>query len=262
MIIFLIIIGLLGMAVLYGIFFLIFKLIWMLFKKQRNFWPLILAGAATLLVIVGMVWATFSTVNRYIVPLSPIIEAAQARTEPVYGAKAYTDPRYGFGLTLYDGTVFSDWIDLPDNGPSLLVGTDTNMFVQGADNDVTIYLLVRTKNTNNTAGALETARQLAQQAQQAQFSGEVAVENVAPAYAGPGGTAAIITGTLSSDSHPGQELPFMLLIAKEDNTLYALLGLEETPGQAEKTLRSFRFKGQTALPPQNPAVPLPAPAQP
>ena len=243
MIIFLIIIGLFGIAVLYGIFFLIFKLIWMLFKKQRNFWPLILAGAATLLLIAGMVWAAASTINRYIVPLTPIIEAAQERTEPVYGAQAYTDPRFGFGLTLYDGTVFSDWINLPDNGPSLLVGMDTNIFRKEEDNDFTAYLLLRLAKMNNTAGALETARQVAQQAQEMQFNGEISIENVAPSYAGPSGTAAIITGTLSSDSHPGEELPFMLLLAKENSTLYVLLGLEENPNQAEKTLRSFRFRG-------------------
>ena len=87
MIVFLVVIGLLIAAVLYGIFFLLFKLIWVLCKKQRNFWPLILAGAATLLVIVGVVWAAASTVNRYVVPFTPIIQAAQTRTEPVYGAQ-------------------------------------------------------------------------------------------------------------------------------------------------------------------------------
>ena len=147
MIVFLVVIGLLIAAVLYGIFFLLFKLIWVLCKKQRNFWPLILAGAATLLVIVGVVWAAASTVNRYVVPFTPIIQAAQTRTEPVYGAQAYTDPRFGFGLTLYDGTVFSDWINLPDNGPSLLVGVDTNVFVtnsmQEDNTPLAAYLLVR-----------------------------------------------------------------------------------------------------------------------
>ena len=157
MIVFLVVIGLLIAAVLYGIFFLLFKLIWVLCKKQRNFWPLILAGAATLLVIVGVVWAAASTVNRYVVPFTPIIQAAQTRTEPVYGAQAYTDPRFGFGLTLYDGTVFSDWINLPDNGPSLLVGVDTNVFVtnsmQEDNTPLAAYLLVRAE-TKNTTGAL------------------------------------------------------------------------------------------------------------
>ena len=263
MIVFLVVIGLLIAAVLYGIFFLLFKLIWVLCKKQRNFWPLILAGAATLLVIVGIVWAAASTVNRYIVPFTPIIQAAQTRTEPVYGAQAYTDPRFGFGLTLYDGTVFSDWINLPDNGPSLAVGIDTNIFIhsfgQNDNGPFSAYLLVRAI-TRDSSGALETAQLFAKQVQETQFNGKVVVDDVAPAYAGIGGTAAIMQGTLYAAS--GEELPFMLLIAKKDEIFYALLGLEKTPGQVEKTLRSFRFEAQTTLPPQNSVALLPAPAQP
>ena len=217
MIVFLVVIGLLIAAVLYGIFFLLFKLIWVLCKKQRNFWPLILAGAATLLVIVGVVWAAASTVNRYVVPFTPIIQAAQTRTEPVYGAQAYTDPRFGFGLTLYDGTVFSDWINLPDNGPSLLVGVDTNVFVtnsmQEDNTPLAAYLLVRAE-TKNTTGALELTQQFAQQARDTQFNGEIEVDEVTPAYAGPGGTAAVMSGTLYSDSHPGEKLPFIPIQAK------------------------------------------------
>ena len=188
MIVFLVVIGLLIAAVLYGIFFLLFKLIWVLCKKQRNFWPLILAGAATLLVIVGVVWAAASTVNRYVVPFTPIIQAAQTRTEPVYGAQAYTDPRFGFGLTLYDGTVFSDWINLPDNGPSLLVGVDTNVFVtnsmQEDNTPLAAYLLVRAE-TKNTTGALELTQQFAQQARDTQFNGKIEVDEVAPRLCGP-----------------------------------------------------------------------------
>ena len=260
MIVFLVVIGLLIAAVLYGIFFLLFKLIWVLCKKQRNFWPLILAGAATLLVIVGVVWAAASTVNRYVVPFTPIIQAAQTRTEPVYGAQAYTDPRFGFGLTLYDGTVFSDWINLPDNGPSLLVGVDTNVFVtnsmQEDNTPLAAYLLVRAE-TKNTTGALELTQQFAQQARDTQFNGKIEVDEVAPAYAGPGGTAAVMSGTIYSNS--GEELPFMLLIAKEGTTLYGLLGLQRNTDQAEQTLRSFRFNAQSWQPAQ--AAPS-LPAQP
>lgn len=264
MIILLIIFGLLGLAVLYGIFFLVFKLIWVLCKKQRNFWPLILAGAATLLTVFAVVWAVYRTVNTYIRPFAPIIEAVQTRTAPVYGAQAYADPRYGFGLTLYDGTVLSEWIDLPDNGPAVLLGVDTNSFLSNANDKSPFsgYLLARVADMKKyaeeyaNAGALETARSLAQQAEDAQFDGEIVIDDVSPAYAGTSGTAAIIKGTLHSDRYQNESVPFQLLIAKEGPTLYALLGIEQNAQQqVEKTLRSFRLK---AAAPQTTALPATA----
>ena len=46
------------LAAIYGLFFLFFKLIWLLFKKHKNKWPLILAGISTFiscLLVAGLI---------------------------------------------------------------------------------------------------------------------------------------------------------------------------------------------------------------
>ena len=45
----LVILFLLGITAVYAVFFLLFKIIWMILKKSSNKWPLILAGVATVL---------------------------------------------------------------------------------------------------------------------------------------------------------------------------------------------------------------------
>ena len=259
MLIFLFVLALLAAAILYGIFFLLFKLIWVLCSKQRNFWPLILAGAATLLTIIAMVWAVYSTVNKYLLPLTPIVETIQTQQQPVYGPHAYKDQRFGFGLTLYDGTVLSDWIDLPDGGPSLLVGVDTNFFLNTAPQEekpFSAYLLARVQLPNNPSDAMEIAHTVIRQAQQAQFNGQISIEEPEEIYAGTNASAAIMDGVLSSSS--GAEMSFKLLLAKNNNVLYALLGFygQHNGQQTDQTLRSFRFNAQSWQP--SPAFPAEA----
>ena len=119
----LVILFLLGITAVYAVFFLLFKIIWMILKKSSNKWPLILAGVATVLLGTVTALSAYYGVKKIIKPFNPIIAAAQT-PEPVYGEKAFNSPEYGTELTVYDGMTFSDWMHFGEI--DLTVGIDTN----------------------------------------------------------------------------------------------------------------------------------------
>ncbi len=258
--IWLILVGLIGAAILYGIFFLFFKLIWILFKKQRNFWPLILAGVATVLLLAGTVWATVYTLNKFLQPFTPIIEAVQSRTEPVYGAYPYADTRYPFSLTLYDGTVLSDWIDVENI--SFKVGFDTNVFFYESDEEdgffpFTFYAIARQAKELSLDTAMDLLQEITTGLEQAEFEGEVDLGPIASVYAGPNTTAAQVSGNFYP---PGtaDNLAFTLLVAKQADTVYYVVGGSNMPPEEMyQTVESFRLQN-----PQPAAADTPAPTLP
>lgn len=158
------------LAAMYGVFFLLFKLIWLLFKKHKNKWPLILAGISTVLsciLLAGlMVWG----IGKLLAPFRPLQQRIESHPQPQYGLTVYTDPQYHFTLQLPDGVDFSEWISL--SGAETKLGINTNLFKKDASGNkiagpVTITALVRqTQNidTQNPFGAFENALISRQQA--------------------------------------------------------------------------------------------------
>jgi hypothetical protein len=122
----LIILFLLGMVVVYAVFFLFFKVLWIILKKSTNKWPLILAGISTVLFGIAVIGVTAWGVHKVISPFRGMIERYHENKAPVYGVRTYTDPRYGFSVDLYDGMDLSDWINFDDI--SVKVGMDMNEF--------------------------------------------------------------------------------------------------------------------------------------
>ncbi len=246
----LIILGLLGAAILFGIFFLIFKLIWLLFKKKSNFWPLILSAVATVLLIVGTIFAAFIAVRTVVRPFTPIIERIQTQTAPVYGTEVYTDTRYPFQLAAYNGMTFSDWLDW--DGGSILVGVDTNAFLseQNADDRTLAALAVLRQVQNKSMRPTEIMAQILEEAENNEQlkNGTVSFSNPETLFVGSAVPAAYITGTYAANNQTAPGL-FSLLIATQDNTVYYLLGIDtQNKDEAQKSIRSFRFNG--------PALPL------
>lgn len=245
----LIIIGLLCIAALYGIFFLIFKLVWLLFKNKRNLWPLVLAGAATAAIVVLTAVAVTRAARAFVKPFTPIIEAVQTRNAPVYGAHVYTDPRYGFTMTLYNGTVMSDWIDW--NGFKALAAFDTNALVKTADGkQETPFALfgVLPQQTNEKADVYEIMRKMVLQLNGASSAqGRVEMdENIQYVDAGPGATAAFAQGTAYVENMPGG-IPVALLAAAQGRTVFYVAGFGTAPdGEIPNTVRSFRFSSPRA----------------
>ena len=230
--------GLIALAVLYGIFFLIFKLIWLLCKSKRNFWPLILAGVSSVLVIAATVLLAVSAFNRLVKPFTPIMEAMSS-SEPVYGQQTYTSPDNAFSLTLYDGMVPSDWIRL--NELEVLVGLDTNALKAKnvSKNLLDGFVLIKqTKPEDRTPEQL--LEDLSAAILQSEAGDEMDLEAVTPFDAGANSAAAIVHGTVYSDSSD-QIIPTAILIAKKADKTYYVIGggINERGGVA--TVQSFRF---------------------
>lgn len=123
----LIIFLLLGLAVIYGIFFLCFKLIWVLLKKHQNKWPLILAGISTFISCVLLAWAIIWSFNKMLAPFIPLQQRIESNPQPQYGISHYTDPVYPISLQCPDGVDFSEWINYFP-GLEVKLGINTNVF--------------------------------------------------------------------------------------------------------------------------------------
>lgn len=114
------------LAVVYGLFFLFFKVIWLLFKKHANKWPLILAGISTVLSGILLAMITWWGVSQLIKPFLPMHERITQNPQPVYGVRTYTDPQYAFTIQIPDGMDYSEWISF--DGVAFKLGINTNLF--------------------------------------------------------------------------------------------------------------------------------------
>lgn len=233
-----------GLAAIFGICFLVFKVIWLLARKQRNFWPLVLAGVGTLLAALVLGTAAYQGYTRFLKPFQPILQAAD-RKQPVYGTRLYTDPSDGFTLTLHDGMTLSDWIQLNDT--TFLIGVDTNSLLDQSNQDeedrffAGLLLLRRPLPPGATARTL--MQQIAQQLKQTssprmrlELDGEPALVDM-----GPNPPAYWLSGVMYSSSTP-LGLPAMLLLTVHGQQVYYLVGAGQNADDAlQSTLRSLRF---------------------
>lgn len=233
---------LLAAAVVYAVFFLIFKLIWMIIKKQSNKWPLILAGVCTVLfcgaAIGGAVWGIYKIIK----PFTPITQSIQENPAPVYGPSVFTDPKYGFSLTVFDGMTFSDWMKFDDVNVKL--GIDTNIFKKdnagkSIEGPFTLVGFVRVKNNPETTSvtALEKTLKETQdrrlelhELQRVSVDGQPALYAFATVY-----------------SNRGESLPLWMLAAENGKHVYFVFVIQVTkdsdslPAQPQQMLQSLNF---------------------
>lgn len=236
---------LISAAVLYGLFFLVFKLIWLLFKSKRNVWPLILAGVSTLLLAGLLILTTYKTYQYFMQPLQPIIQAVTQRSQPVYGAQLYTAPDNEFTLILYDGMVLSDWITLPTS--QILIGLDTNALLSQKNpqqpNAAFSGLALLKQPLQEGQDAPSIVNQLVEQIERIPSSkGSIELDDdPEPINVDSDNPGFLLTGTIYSDA--AQEgVPAAALIATRDQYSYILFAFDNGPdASAWNTLRSFRF---------------------
>lgn len=126
----LILFALLLLAVVYAVFFVVFKLAWLLFKSHSNKGPLITAGVCTVLVGAVLTVGAWMGVRLVTAPFTELAARVKQNPAPVYGQRVYQDNRFPFELTVYDGMDFSKWISL--GGLDLKLGIDTNAFKKNA----------------------------------------------------------------------------------------------------------------------------------
>ena len=113
-------------AMIYGVFFLIFKLGWVVAGKNTNKWPLILAGISTVLLFAVSILSLMVGLNKYVSPIMDVVNTTLQKTEITTGVRPYTDPKYGFTINLFGGTEMTKWIEI-DKESSLIFGFDTNI---------------------------------------------------------------------------------------------------------------------------------------
>lgn len=234
-------------AILFGIFFLIFKLIWVLFNKKQNFWPLVLSGVVTLLCILAVVIACWKTYNHFIQPLRPIMSTAEQRTQPVYGEEIFTDPIHQFSLTLHDGMVMSDWIDA-GGGNEVLIGLDLNPFTKKQMG------LIKQGNPEDLRGILILTQPQAKQKTALQFFNDQLLPEInsdanarqtitltagpTPVDMGPNANAAYVRALIHSEKLP-QDLPLIFMAANRGTEMYYIVGVGYAP--VDNTVLSFAF---------------------
>lgn len=135
------------LAIVYAVFFGIFKLIWIIFKKERNFWPLVLAGVSTVGFAALIVGGTWWAAHKIIRPFTPIITSVQNNPTKVFGPWDYRDNTYPFELTVFDGMAFSDWMHF--SPVALKLGLDTNAFKKPTDENANFWGIVLAVNSKS-----------------------------------------------------------------------------------------------------------------
>ncbi len=135
----------------FAVFFLLFKVLWLLLKKNTNTGPLIGAGICTLLCAIVVSIGIYSGYKAVVSPFKEVMAHVAANPNPVYGERTYRDDTYPLELTVYDGMDFSKWISLGDI--QLKLGMDTNAFKKNVDgkkpNDVLFSVLLRQQKANS-----------------------------------------------------------------------------------------------------------------
>lgn len=251
----LVIMTLLVLAVVFGVFFLFFKILWLIFKKNTNVGPLIGATVCTLGCALLLAFAVYTGYKAVITPFQDIIANVKANPAPIYGERTYLDDQYPFALTVYDGMDFSKWITL--GKVQFKLGIDTNVFKKDSagksitdTSSLAAILVHQTDATEDSFAKLQKQFSDAQNQQLEITSQSLTEVNGFPAYQASGE----INGHASLDSENGftsdaasHKLPFWLMAVQTEPTtvyyiaVFALDNMPELDQQAQQIIRSFKL---------------------
>lgn len=237
----LIIFALVALAAIYAVFFLVFKLGWLLFKSHSNKGPLITAGVCTVLLAGAIGIGTWMGVRMVMAPFNAIIARVKQNPAPVYGEHLYRDETFPFELTVYDGMDFADWIKL--GGVDVKLGIDTNVFKKNAagkphENSL-VAILVRRSEIHEKApleGIQSQLKNAQAQRQISLYSEQYTTVNGLPAYQAKG----------EAYSNRGKVNFWLTAFLTAPQTVYYVgaLSLQDTPQmqqQALATVNSFKL---------------------
>ncbi len=240
-------------AVVYGVFFLIFKLVWVIAGKNRNKWPLILAGTATVLLFAAVTLSALAGINTYVKPFMGLAEKAMNKTQVTTGVRPYKDPQHGFTVNLFGGTEMSDWLRSGDI--NMIVGFDTNLGpiykelkAKGNENAVApvsgfAVVAVREDEPVDVRHFLQETVQQILEAQTPQFRiiGE-------PDYSIA--DSAFLKGETTTNQ--GYKMKVYIMLSAQNNNTYFTVGMAAgNPAyeqQVEEEIRSFRMPGVEPAP--------------
>lgn len=236
-------------AVVYGVFFLIFKIIWLIAKKEGNKWPLWLAGAATAVLAVAVTVAVYSAYNLFAKPFTGLINSAMQKTAVSYDSRPYKDPRFGFTLNKYGSLEFSDWIHYED--VSIKVGFDTNTVplsrqaqtVQERQNVPMSALAILRVQEDETPDLEEEFDDTLEMVQQSVQSGQFELQDTQYVTIGSR-TGLLVSGIYSDPRRPDLMLNVYLLNVVDGRDVYYLISIvkgdPDYNNEAIDSLLSFR----------------------
>ena len=263
--IWLILLLLLGILAVYAVCFLVFKVIWMLCKKEGNKWPLIWAGVCTVVFGIFISAITAWGVYKVVSPFRGMMTRYSENPAPVYGERVYTDPVYRFQLDVFDGMDFSEWMEWDDVDVKL--GINMNLFKKAQeenaqDGSVLTALLLRQNDIDMTEEhPLENLREGLASAANSRKLQILSQED----YTVNGLPAAFVTG--QAFGNRGEIVPIWLtaITAPHGQVFYVATFVFQANGetdpqtiaQAEQMARSLRLENGEMLP-QAAAPALPA----
>lgn len=236
----LIILALFVLAVVFAVFFLIFKVGWLIFKKHTYAGPLIAAGVCTVLVTLLVGIGTYKGYQAIVSPFQGMIARVKNNSAPLYGPREYADTTYPFTLTVYDGMDFSDWIRVAD--VELKLGIDTNAFKKDAagkspDNALLAVIVRQPKASANTFDPLKQQLQEAQRQRRLELKDEQTTTiHGLPAYQASG----------EAYTNRGKANFWLTAVQTPQQTVYyigamALQDSEAIQTQAQALTHSFSF---------------------
>ena len=242
-------------AVTYGVFFLIFKLVWVIAGKSRNKWPLLLAGAATVLLFLAAIASIWIGVNTYVKPLMGLANKVQNSTQIVSGNHPYKDAKYGFTMNFFGGTDTAEWIG-KDTG--LLLAVDTNTVPMGKalqaanradEGPVSGFAVITWKAKKAPQEEIDELLEALQITQGAQFKLTHGPELVAE-------NTVYLTGVGTSNT--GRSAPVYMTVASQQGRNFLVVGMAVGPEayaqQVQQEVRSFRLPGVPPAPVEIPYI--------
>ena len=234
-------------AALYLFFFLIFKLICVLCKNKRNFWPLVLSGIATGLIVLVVGYYSYKVYKNVFKPLAPISNAIKLHNQPLFGTRAYTAPDGDFTLTLHNGLFMSDYFNIEP--VKFLVGVDINSFFknnQQNQNSFAFMVVAKVPDTKSQSAqeVLQILRDTAVKKSNERPQGDFIVEpigDIETLDVGPNATAAFSRNNLYTRRN-NIATPTAVMCVKTPQYIYWLVGCALTDAQAiEQTIQSFHL---------------------
>lgn len=218
-------------AAVWGLFFLLCKLGWLVFGSHSNKGPLWASLAATLLLGAGVFAAGYTAYRTFVYPFVELAQTVQQKTAVTPGVKIYADEQLGFEMTVPAGMEFSKWIHYQD--AHLQLGTDANFFVRArqqknadAKTPFSGLLIFIGQSDDTDEEFFQEAREaLSAVPQQTAQQGQTTMQDMRDVTLPGGQDALLAQGVFTSYERPDIPVDFKVLLTRQGERFYALVAL-------------------------------------
>lgn len=241
-------------ALVCGVFFLIFKLIWLLFGNHSNKAPLWLAAGVTLLLAGMAVMSVYSTYNTFAKPIVTMAQNIEKKTTVTKGTRLYKNDQFGYAFTALGGMEFSDWINY--QGFHMQVAVDANPFVatrnnktdkQNASYSGVLTFVIDNDQEDDTDDLFEKAQDAFEQARESvSAKGTLTLNQPQKVTLAQGQPALFTEGTYKPYSNPNTPMNVFVLVTQNDKYVYVIsaMAMQAKPAylqSVKKQITSFQL---------------------